>query len=271
MKQFCITLSLFLLIFHTAFSQETENADEPEKPKRLSGSKIRVIIAQDTLTVGSPFTLTILVDYPEPEDVSVIAPPFPETISMEKYLRAPRVTGNPTPAEIEKAKQQGQNLIHTSVEFTLIPRAAGRIELSSFSVITPEGAAETGAIILNTQYQERGQVIQSVRLSWEGAPAQITAGDRVTFVLRTNPPAPVSALSLTGSLPHSFFMPEVPRGVILSQVRISQEEKESGVALKLTLIPLSEGNFNLPSRNLQYDNIRFAVPALNIRITAAAR
>jgi len=50
-------------------------------------------------------------------------------------------------------------------------------------------------------------------------------------------------------------------------LQITAEERESGIALKFTFIPLKPGDFRLPGRSVQYENIRFEIPALNVRIT----
>ena len=95
---------------------------------------------------------------------------------------------------------------------------------------------------------------------WEGAPAQMTAGERAVFTLRIT--------GRTGGQlpPEEFFMPEVPPGVILAPLPVSAEERAGGIVLKLNLIPLN-ADFYLPARVLQYENIRFGIPALRIGVS----
>ena len=61
-------------------------------------------------------------------------------------------------------------------------------------------------------------------------------------------------------------MPQVPRGVILSQESLTQQERDAGYVLKLTLIPLTAGEFNLAARNLLQEGVRYRIPALRIII-----
>ena len=241
MKTFFTSLLLLFLISPLALSQNAETK-----------IKVTVTINPYDLTIGNPFTLSLLVDYPVPEDISVVMPPFAGSFILDRYVRSPRISTS--------------GVRQTLFEFRLIPNETGIIEIESISVITPNGIIQTEPVIFNIRGGQEGRV-SSLRFVWE-APPQISAGDRVTLFLRVNASGPAN------SLPHpSFFMPEVPRNVILSNSSISEQDKERGVVLKLTLIPLSAGNFFLPARTLQQENAqqrqqtRFEIPSLNIRIT----
>jgi len=99
-------------------------------------------------------------------------------------------------------------------------------------------------------------------LYWERSALFIQPGERLTLTLRCN--------NWNASQPQpAFFLPEVPRGVILSSVPLSAGDRENGIILKLMLIPLTAEEFILPARVLQFNNIRFEIPSLVIR--AAAR
>ncbi|MCL2264564.1 MAG: hypothetical protein FWC22_00865 [Treponema sp.] len=102
------------------------------------------------------------------------------------------------------------------------------------------------------------------RLYWEGinrsaVARQMKAGERITLVLRAagwNELHPQQA----------FFMPEVPQNVILASPSVSAEERFNGIVIKLTLIPLKEGEFVLPARVLVHGTTRFEIPELYIQI-----
>ena len=283
MKSFYITLSIILLITQYAFSQEQEHSEpqeeenQQEKPapqapqQQLEGTgRVTVTISHDNLTYGTPFTLTFLVDYPEPEEVSVVPPEFPTSLTMEQFVKAPVTTDI---NQLHQSGRRGRNpkdnvYTQTSIEFTIIPNATGRISLESFTIISPHGARYTSPIILivNPRSEARRAVYQ--RLIWEGAPRQAATGERITFYLRLQNFRLENADTCP---PPAFFMPQVPQGVILSQTSITAQEKETGIVLKLTLIPITEGNFNLPARALHQDNVRYDIPALSIRIMAPVR
>ena len=242
MRTFSLTLLLLFLISPVVLPQDAE------KEKEI---KVTVTITPYNLTIGNPFTLSLLVDYPVPEDISVVMPPFAGSFVLDRYVRAPKVS----------ASGVKQSLF----EFKLIPNTAGIIEIESISVITPNGVIKLEPVILNIRGGQEGR-FTTLRFVWE-APQQITAGDRVTLILLAG------SAEQANIPPPSFFMPEVPRNVILSNSAVSPQERERGVVLKLTLIPLSPGNFILPARTLQQDNpqnrqqTRFEIPVLNIRVT----
>jgi len=117
--------------------------------------------------------------------------------------------------------------------------------------------------IIDTPSQETEIRTIRPRLYWEG-PSQITAGERIILTLRASDwNAQLPSLE---SAPSAFFMPAVPKGVILSSQHVSSEERANGIIIKLAFIPLTAGNFYLPARTLQHENIQFDIPALNIRV-----
>ena len=214
-----------------------------------AGPMVSVTISPGRTTVppfidtDSPFTLIFIIDHPDPEEVDITAPPFPAEISLDRLVKRPRT-----------AEAQTQ----TVAEFRFLAETSGRIMLNSFTVSTPNGTALTGPFFLNVSAPTRQQPALSPRLFWDGAPAQIAAGQRTILTLRAgswNAQQP----------PSSFFTPEPPPGVILSLQPLSAAEREGGVVFKLLLIPLAPGVFNLPARVLQYENIRFEIPPLRIQ------
>ena len=144
------------------------------------------------------------------------------------------------------------------------------ILILALSGICAQGNRPSATIITDQENQalavpaEAEQRFVTPRLFWEGAsrtriPQQVTAGDRVTLVLRAagwNAQSPVPA----------FFLPEVPQNVILAVLPVTTNERFNGIVIKLTLIPLKEGLFILPARLLQYENTRFEIPELNIQV-----
>ncbi|MCL2765830.1 MAG: hypothetical protein FWD40_11225 [Treponema sp.] len=212
---------------------------------------IAVVITPDTLITTIPFNITLLIDYPEPEEVTVTAPAISAPLSVDRIVTHPWTTGD---------------RIQTIVEYRLISTGAGHITLDSFVVNTPENTMRTGQISLYFRSITGEQRIISPPVSWEGIRSgvmvQMTAGERRIFTIRANgwnAPHPPSA----------FFMPAVPQGVILSAQPVSAEEREGGVLAKLMLIPLAAGDYSIPARVLFHENFRFDIPSLRIR--AASR
>jgi hypothetical protein len=271
MKKFLITVILIPLLFSQIFAEETsteENtaaatpAPPPVVTAPLTRSRVSAIIDMEAVVVRQPFSLTFIIDYGEPENVDVIPPILHEALSIERILITPREVEQrpgtrPRPPGAEPEFQ-------TIIEFTLISTISGQITLDPFTIITPNGVVTTNSMILSIRTADRAVVRPTQRFIWDGAPRQVTTGERITFSLRYRT-MPADGSELQPPSP-AFFMPQVPRGVILSQASISRQERESGIVLKLTLIPLESGTFNLPARNLLHDNVRYEIPSLSIQI-----
>ncbi|MCL2806085.1 MAG: BatD family protein [Treponema sp.] len=236
-----LILILFIFGFSLLFAED----------KEITEPAVSVSVNPSVLTAGSPFTVSIFIDYPFPDDITVITPPFPASITLERFFKAPRTAGGVT-----------RTLLEYRFSLAGPPNAGNSLRMGSFTLITPLGIAETGDIVINIRATGEETIV--TRLVWEGHSRQMAVGERATITLRVNNP--------NIQLPQpAFFMPEVPRGVILSRLQIPPQEREDGIVLKLTLIPLETGNFNLPSRVLLQGRVRFEIPSLLIRITERIR
>jgi hypothetical protein len=240
---FRITLVIFFLIpllpLHAQEGTDTEEIEEEKGPDVFASVDPQIPVT------GRPVTISLIIDHPVPEEVTVIAPSFAGSLILDRIVKNPRVT---------------ETRVFTLVEYRLIPSISGRVALESFTVVCPAGITESGPFILNIRGEGEEPLLLSPRLAWEETPRQITTGDRVTLVLRANG---------WNSLhpPPEFFMPQVPQGVILALLPLSEQERAGGIAVKLELIPLNSGNFRLNARVVRHENVEFAIPAVNIQIS----
>jgi len=240
MKIFLNIIIITILIFSIYSYAYTEEEDQ--------GPNVSVTISPTRPLLDTVFTLTMFIDYPVAEEVNIITPMYPEALTVERFIKTPRMTDTG---------------FQTIAEYRFYVNSGGRISLGPFEVTTPIGITVIGPFIFNIQNDAESN-ITTPRMFWEGAPAQMTAGERVSFTLNA------AGWSLQQP-PPGFFMPQVPRSVILSQSPITPADRTNGVLLRLTLIPLEAGDFVLPVRVLQYENTRFNIPALRIRITNSVR
>jgi hypothetical protein len=243
---FCITLFFLLIPLSPLHAQEDTDTEEIEENP---GPDVFMSIDPEIPVTGKTVTISLIIDYPVPEEVTVIAPSFAGSLTLDRIVKNPRVTGTRT---------------FTVVEYRLIPERSGRIVLESFTVVCPAGIRESDSLTLNIRGEGEEPLVLTPRLAWEGAPRQMAAGDRVTLVLRAggwNSPRPAP----------EFFMPPVPQGVILALLPLSEQERAVGIAVKLELIPLTHGDFRLSARTVRHEhvngNVEFLIPALNIQIT----
>jgi hypothetical protein len=204
--------------------------------------EINVITYPDSPVVGQRWTLTLFIDYPDPDDVFV-SPPNSEALSLERILKTPRVTGNK---------------VQTVIEYRFTPNKSGRFILEKFTVICPVGSVQTDPIILNIRENIENKVTNTFQLDWE-IDSPVRPGERTILTLRGRdsqlPPA-------------DFFLPQTPPGLILSLLPLPEQERKTGIAAKFIIIPLETGDYFFEERFLQYENINFNIPALKINATS---
>jgi hypothetical protein len=245
---FRVTLIILFLFSHFFLHAQEDTDTDEEEIEEDPGPEVTTSVEPETPLTGRTMTISLIIDYPVPEEVNVIAPPFTDSLILDRIVKAPRVT---------------ETQVFTVVEYRLIPVKSGRIVLDSFTVVCPAGITESDSLSFNIRGEGEEAVILTPRLAWEGVPRQIAVRDRVTLVLRVNgwnspQPAP------------EFFMPPVPQGVIIALLPLSEQERAGGIAVKLTLIPLTPGNFRLNSRIIRHENVVFSIPAMNIQITGSS-
>jgi hypothetical protein len=206
--------------------------------------------------VNNPWTFSLIVDYPYPDDVSVIEPPFP--LSLDRIV---------------KYSRRFDAKIQTVFEYRFIPSESGSFTIEAFTVICPDGVTKTQPFNLDISASKKERALPVLRLFWEINSKQIsslstadsfqmTAGERILLILRANDRNSPMQHEYP---PQEYFAPAAPQGAILAISPLSEGERAAGIMLKLTLIPL-KGDFRLDARTLQHENFIFEIPPLLIRI-----
>jgi len=226
-------------------------AQEYGKPRYL------IQTAPDLPVEGSTLTLTLLTDHDNPDEVNVLAPPFTDGLLLEYMLKGPRTVN----ADTDR---------WTAMEFRFTLTGHGTVTFGSFTVITPRGRIQTEPFNIVVQKQPAGTAgavntgtgeTARFRLSWENVPANLKIGENAVISLRVND------WKKTVTLPDSgLFVPPVPPGHIIESVPLSENEKSSGIALKLRVIPLQTGVLTIDNRRLTIENAIYEVPALKIQV-----
>jgi hypothetical protein len=104
------------------------------------------------------------------------------------------------------------------------------------------------------------------QLVWERIPSGLKTGEEAIFVLR------YKGRNSANLLPDAkLFLPPVPPGHILESVRLADDERPAGIALKLRLIPLEAVPFVLAKRQFSHGDNIFEIPALRITVTASEK
>ncbi|MDR0315775.1 MAG: hypothetical protein LBH97_02620 [Treponema sp.] len=229
---------IFLLMSLAAFVCAQEN-----------GVRVIVQSSPDNPIAGSHWSLSILIKHPEPEEVTVMAPPFTGLLLLDQVSRVPRIVNDER---------------WTAMEYRFSLQGSGTAELEPFIISTPQGSAETAPLAIRVQRAQGRIETLRPRLAWEGLPASLSVGESAVFSLR------ISGWNSQMPLPPSqIFMPVIPPGVILESLLLAPDERAAGLALRLRLIPLSAEIFNLPRRTVSQENAVFEIPALRIPVNPA--
>jgi len=223
-------------------------AQEQEKPRFL------IHTAPDLPVEGSILTLTLLADHDNPDEVNVLAPPFTDGILLDYMLKGPRVVN----ADTER---------WTAIEFRFTLTGHGTVTFGPFTIITPRGRTQTEPFNIVVQRPPgaggtagSGETAR-FRLSWENVPANLKIGENAIILLRVNGPHN-AAIPETG-----LFVPPVPLGHIIESLPLSANEKSSGIALKLRIIPLQTGVLTIENRRLTIGNAIYEMPVLKIPVS----
>jgi hypothetical protein len=226
-KLFRITIVFFLMF--TPFLVRGQSGSGPE---------VTVKTSPDIPAALSLWTVSLLIDHPVPDEVTIMAPPFTGTFFLDQVLKIPT----------EPAK--------TLAEYRFMLNSPGPSVLDSFTVITPWGSTLTSPIAIEVQNSLGAREPRRFRLVWEG-PAAVPVGESVVFRLGTGGKdmRPFPAAEIPSS--------QIPRGLILEQKQPGGEEKNAGLVLLLKIIPLQEAAFSIPGGTAASENALFEIPSLN--------
>jgi hypothetical protein len=216
--------------------------------------RVRIQTTPDRPVEGSPLTLTLLVDYSNPDEVNVLVPRFTDDILLDFMLKGPRI--------IEDSEKW------TAIEFRFSQISHGTITFEPFTVITPKGQSRTAAFVIDVQKLSADTAVQKTffRLSWENVPANLKIGETSIITLRVN------GWKNNFVLPESdLFLPPIPMGYIIESLPLSEKEKSEGIALKLRVIPLYIGVLTIANQRLTTENAIYEVPVLKIPVNRAIR
>jgi hypothetical protein len=210
--------------------------------------ELRIRTFPDRALAGTPWTLTILVDYPFPDELEIRAPPFPDNLVLDTVRRDLRF--------MPRSGDRGGRW--TAVEYRLIPAGGGTARLGPFEVRGPWGSLTAGPVTVEVWAKEnRREENPGPLFSWR-APPGLGAGEAAFLDLLAVPggePLPDPAL----------FVPAVPPGAILERER---SDLPAGVFLRLRVVPLAPPLFRLPPYQVRGGRTVFDIPPLDIPVTA---
>jgi len=238
------------------------------------------------LVAGTTWTLIMIVSHNFPNQVSTTSPPFPEEVTLSQMRKGIRFVNpakgdwgtttiqsrGPLPVpekdEGDEEEEDSENVYEqwTAIEYRFLLTDPGIVEFEPFIVTTPQGRTVTEPFVIYIREPHRVVVERPrYRVSWGGLPAEMTVGESVTLTLS------VSSSRQIPSIPApEQFIPVVPHGFILEFIALSQEEKNTELAAKMRLIPLTAVPFSLDRLQLPFGGGIFEVPSVRIPVRRLA-
>jgi hypothetical protein len=212
---------------------------------------------------GSIWTVTILVRHPDPAEVRVKAPALPSSLRLERARIQPRLSGG---------------VRQTVVEYDfLVLREAG-FTLGSFELTVPGKRGLTRPFTVSAIGPQTPDDTPLPRLFWAAPPDTLRIGEAAEIALRYEypPGASLSAETRSQSAASWSYHPALPVNAILEVLPgpplpgpVSDPgQGETGILLRLHVIPLEGRLLSLPETSLTLDDRLLAVPPLELRIRA---
>jgi hypothetical protein len=199
---------------------------------------------------GGSWRVSILVDHPVPEEVTVIPPELPSSVTFAQSRKESRF--------VRTGPEQGRRW--TLVEFLFVPQRTGDIVLEPFVARVGESSVLTGAVQTNVIAGEGRLEEYQPRLVWEAPPSVLVIGEAGELSLRIldeDPRRPLRRLPLRLTAPVEALLEEIP---------LTGEELSRGLALRLRIIPLEGSRVVLEPFPVRFETLTLEAPAISIAL-----
>lgn len=192
--------------------------------------------------------ISILVDHPVPDEVTVIPPELPPSLTF---------------AQSRKETRRGR---WTLAEFLYVPHRTGPVTLGPFEVLAPGYRTKTEELRTYVTTQGGGLEEYHPRLVWDPFPAALNIGEPAELSLRIRDWDPEK------SFRPGPFHATAPVEAILEEVPLTNADLEQGRVLRVRLTPLSgaAGVISLGPFTLRFDTLALEAPAISIRLRPQA-
>ncbi|MDR1249169.1 MAG: hypothetical protein LBK63_07695 [Treponema sp.] len=194
--------------------------------------------------------IIILVDHPLPDEVTVIPPELPASLSFAQSRKETRF--------IETPGEQGRRW--TRAEFLFVPHRTGDLALEPFEVLVGDSRILTPAARTTVTTREGARVEYHPRLAWDAPPPVLRIGEAAELTLRvlgSDPRLPLRRLPLRVTAPEQALLEELP---------LTGEEADRGLALRLRVIPLGGNRISLGPFSLPFETLTLESPVISIAL-----
>jgi hypothetical protein len=246
--RFCRTgLLVLILLVPLFFSAPLSGQSGEETVGELA---VLVESSPERPVLGGSWRVSILVDHPAPEEVRVIPPDLPSSLTFAQSRKEIRI--------IRTSPEKGTPW--TLVEFLFVPQGTGVINLGPFEVIAPGGSARTINLRTYVTVQEGVREEYHPRLIWDTPPATLRIEEKAELTLR------ILDWDLQRELKAAPFHTTAPAEALLEELPLTKEDLDQNRVLRLRLTPLGGNQVSLGPFPLRFDTLTLEAPAITIRL-----
>ncbi|MCL2093933.1 MAG: SH3 domain-containing protein [Treponema sp.] len=199
--------------------------------------------------VNQPWTFAILVNHPNPDEVSIQVPELPSSLVQERVRTETRLIPS----------SGAGNQRWTRVEYLFNPQRAELLTIPSFTITVQEREAHSPAVQI--QFREPPSTLRRYdpRFRWQGPVPSIAQGEEALLILELADWDPLR------ELPSALFQGRSPRNAILSEAR-PQEAGEALYHYPIRVWALEGTVIQISPFSIQVQGFNLAIPGLNIPV-----
>jgi len=224
------------------FSQQS--GEEGEIPGQL---EVNVETSPAAPMVNNPWTLSILVNHPNPREVNVKPPSFPSSLALERIR-----------TEIKLRNDERW----TKVEFLFTPLKAGSVTLDPFEVSIPGEQAVTEAIDVRFREEAGAPRLYNPRFRWASPAPSVFPGEKKELFLE------LSNWDPSMNVPSGVFRGRAPRNAVLEE-KSPVAAGEGIYRYVISIIPLEEGRVVLEPFSFNFNTYSLNIPGIAIPVLPA--
>ncbi|MDR0663428.1 MAG: BatD family protein [Spirochaetaceae bacterium] len=213
--------------------------------------KILFEFAPDAVIQDEPFTINLLVNHPDPNEIYVRPPDFQDDFRVERMRTEVQVM-------LDSPRNSEQ---WTVFEFLLVAGESGAKELGSFEITALGETKITNPVTVNVRPSERRN--SNTMLIWDGQNVNTDAvnqGGVYEAVLR------VANREKGRRYPALPAWIDAPLNAIVEEVPLSKNDYDSGVVLRLRIVPLDEQPVKINPFSVNYEESLIEVPSLTVNV-----
>jgi len=220
---------------------------QTDNGESLSPLEVQIETTPANPVVNNPWSINVLVNHPNPQEVEVRPPPFPSSLALERFRSEARFV-------------QGERW--TRVEYLFTPRRAGAFTLEPFEVLIHDRRALTREFFVRVRDEAQTVTRYTPRFRWLLAAPSVFSGGKLDLLLELTDWDPLE------DAPRFIFQGRAPENAILEEsFPVNSDEKV--IRYTISVIALGESSITLEPFTGVSGNYVLNVPGIEISVLPA--